>query len=111
MTRRVNGGTNGLAERGQYLKLAKAALAEMGVALGMQTGSIVLRRGSVGDAVGALQEALQKAGFPVAIDNDFGPATELALKMFQKAEALDQTGIPRPQDPETLIAKKAMQPV
>lgn len=111
VTRRVNGGTNGLAERGQYLKLAKTALAEMeGVALGMQTGSIVLRRGSVGDAVGALQEALQKAGFPVAIDNEFGPATELALKMLQKAEGLDQTGILDPKTQDTLIAKKALQP-
>ena len=46
--------------------------------------SIVLRRGSFGDAVRELQELLKVKGFELAIDSDFGPATELAVMVLQK---------------------------
>jgi putative peptidoglycan binding protein/glycosyl hydrolase family 19 (putative chitinase) len=53
----------------------------------------VLRRGSVGGAVGDLQKLLQKLKFPLAIDQDFGAATELAVMRFQGDKKLTVDGI------------------
>jgi len=53
----------------------------------------VLHRGSVGPAVGDLQEQLQKLHYPIAIDEDFGPATELAVMQFQADHRLTADGI------------------
>jgi putative chitinase len=52
-----------------------------------------LRRGSFGDAVRELQALLRAKGFDLSIDSDFGPATELAVMMFQKDNGLDVDGI------------------
>jgi putative chitinase len=96
VTRKVNGGLNGLEDRSDYLRKAKIALAEMqGIAIGVQegTGVPILRRGSNSDAVGELQELLRKKGFMLTIDNDFGPATELAVKQFQTKAKLEADGI------------------
>ncbi len=95
-TRLVNGGQNGLDERGAYLRKAKAALAEMrAVVVAAQEGGLtpVLRRGSHDDAVGELQSLLRAKGHPVAVDNDFGAATELAVIAFQRAHGLEADGI------------------
>lgn len=96
VTREVNGGTNGLEDRRDYLKKAKVAIAAMqGVAIWAQQGGTVtvLRRGSVGDAVGEAQALLQKQGFQIAIDNEFGAATELAVTEFQQRRGLEADGI------------------
>jgi putative chitinase len=53
----------------------------------------VLRRGSTGDAVGDLQTMLSKLKFPLAIDQDFGAATELAVMRFQGDKKLTIDGI------------------
>lgn len=94
VTRRVNGGTNGLADRGEYLKKAKVAL--LGLATGTAAVRPILHRGMSGDAVGTLQTQLRRKGFQIAIDNDFGPATELAVKMFQTGAGLVSDGIVGP---------------
>jgi putative chitinase len=52
-----------------------------------------LRRGSNSEAVGKLQTMLQKLGVPLAIDQDFGPATELAVMRFQADKKLEADGI------------------
>ena len=81
-TRRINGGLNGLEDRSNYIRKAKEALARIeGIQL---TGAVsdprpVLRRGSTGVAVGDLQAMLSKLKFALAIDQDFGAATELAV--------------------------------
>lgn len=96
VTRRVNGGLNGLEERRVFLGRARVALAAIQGTLvaGTQGGAApVLRRGSFSDLVGELQELLRRHGFPVAVDNDFGPATELAVKAFQAGKALEVDGI------------------
>jgi putative chitinase len=81
---------------GNYTRKAKAALARVeGIQL---TGAVsdprpVLRRGSNSEAVGELQKKLQKLKFPLAIDQDFGAATELAVMRFQGDKKLTVDGI------------------
>lgn len=95
-TRLVNGGLNGLEDRRNYLQKAKNALANIeGIRVALSEGgnTIVLRRGSFGDAVRELQELLVAKGFAISIDSDFGAATELAVMTFQKSNGLTVDGI------------------
>lgn len=93
VTKVINGGTNGLEERRTFTTKAKTAIARLeGFVL---TGEApptkdrpVLRRGSTGEAVGELQRMLQKLGFMVAVDNEFGAGTEVAVAAFQTQKGL-----------------------
>ena len=96
VTKLVNGGLNGLEDRRKYLQKAKTALANIeGIRVALNEGgnTIVLRRGSFGDAVRELQELLILKGFEISIDSDFGSTTELAVMMFQKSNDLVVDGI------------------
>ncbi len=97
VTRLVNGGLNGLEDRRQYLQKAKVALAAIeGIMVASHEGganTIILRRGSFGDSVHVLQKLLRKKGFKLAIDSDFGPATELAVMLFQEQQGIKVDGI------------------
>ena len=53
----------------------------------------ILKKGSKGDDVIALQHLLNVEGYKVTIDGDFGAKTEVAVKMLQKAHNLEQDGI------------------
>jgi peptidoglycan hydrolase-like protein with peptidoglycan-binding domain len=54
----------------------------------------VLRLGSSGDAVRQLQSALRALGFdPGAVDGQFGPRTEAAVKAFQRAQGIAVDGV------------------
>ncbi len=55
-----------------------------------------LRLGAKGADVRVLQEALAKRGARITIDGGFGPATLLALQMFQRASGLSPDGIVGP---------------
>jgi len=96
VTKKINGGPTNLDDRRRYTSKAKAALARVE---GIQHSEAVpdprpvLRRGSNTEAVGKLQAMLQKLGFPLAIDQDFGPATELAVMRFQADKKLEVDGI------------------
>lgn len=52
-----------------------------------------LRKNATGGSVRALQGLLTAAGHATAIDGSFGPATEKALKAYQKANGLTADGI------------------
>lgn len=94
VTKRINGGRNGLEERGHYLTKAKAVLQPLAATLVEPAkGYPVLSRGSKGGDVVDLQRGLSTYGLPLAIDGDFGPATELAVKAFQRLYGLVSDGI------------------
>jgi lysozyme family protein/peptidoglycan hydrolase-like protein with peptidoglycan-binding domain len=57
------------------------------------SGSEVLRRGSRGLAVRALQEKLAAAGIQVGVDGDFGPGTHRAVVAFQQRTGLATDGV------------------
>jgi putative chitinase len=99
VTKKINGGTNGLDDRRNYLRKAKDELADRGaiiIASANPTGQPVLRRGSKGMAVADLQSKLVDAGFDLTIDGDFGPATEAIVKVFQARKKLTRDGIVGP---------------
>ena len=99
MTKRINGGNIGLEDRQQrYAKAMQVlgspvTLAEVkddGAAA--DAGDIgVLRRGSKGDGVKMMQEALG-----IGADGIFGPGTERKLKEWQAANGLTADGIAGP---------------
>lgn len=65
----------------------------------------VLRRGSSGDAVKALQEQLRAAGFLTgAADGLFGPQTDFAVRRYQKANNLKPDGIVGPKTWQALTS-------
>jgi predicted chitinase len=87
VTRIVNGGTNGLHDR---KILTARALSALG---GAAAARPVLKKGTEGSAVLQLQQLLAENGHsPGAIDGDFGPKTEKALKAFQTVAGLPVTG-------------------
>ena len=95
VTKIVNGGYNGFADRAAKLRRAKAIFAKaIGDAVGAQQGAPALHRGSKGDAVGDLQDQLKRLGYyALAIDNDFGAGTEGAVIVFQRSHGIAANGI------------------
>jgi N-acetylmuramoyl-L-alanine amidase len=55
-----------------------------------------LRRGSSGAPVAALQEALNAHGAGIRVDRAFGPATDAAVREFQRSRRLETDGIVGP---------------
>lgn len=93
VTKVVNGGRNGLADRAAYLKKAKTIIAAIEADRSPQS-TPPLHRGSTGPSVSRLQRALAGAGFyHLSIDDDFGAGTEQAVRAFQKANGLTVDGI------------------
>lgn len=55
-------------------------------------GSRLLKKGSSGSDVKALQELLNQLGAALTVDGEFGSKTETAVKAFQKKASLKQDG-------------------
>jgi putative chitinase len=98
LTKRINGGTIGLEDRKKHYAHALHVLG--GDAGGHVSEShatpaantnIVLRRGSRGPEVAAMQLKLGLSG-----DGDFGPATERALVGWQRENGLEPDGVAGP---------------
>lgn len=98
VTRAINGGLNGLAHRQACLARAKDALARLqAAALPVEPEARpTLRRRSEGEAVATLQQALRDQGYMLALDGAFGPATELAVRLWQRSADLVGDGIVGP---------------
>lgn len=52
----------------------------------------LIKRGSKCEAVKKLQQILNTKGYKLSVDGDFGPATEAAVKAYQKANHLEVDG-------------------
>lgn len=95
LTKIINGGDIGLADRQARYTRAMAALggkitAPAPAAATAPSGG-VLRRGSKGEEVKRMQAKLG-----LAADGDFGPGTEAALKKWQAANGLTADGVAGP---------------
>lgn len=61
------------------------------------SASGMLRLASKGARVRELQHLLVRAGHPVNVDGDYGPATHAAVQAFQRAAGLEVDGVAGPQ--------------
>jgi len=58
---------------------------------------ITVRRGSTGEAVKGVQVRMnQRQADPIAVDGDFGPLTEAAVREFQQSRDIDVDGVVGP---------------
>jgi hypothetical protein len=86
---------NGSGQADHYAGLILAELARLTGGAAPQTNPKLvpmLRLGSKGYRVEALQKRLVELQYHVTIDGDFGPATERAVVAFQKAHGLETDG-------------------
>ena len=63
------------------------------LAVPASASAATLRSGAHGAAVKELQRELRAAGISVSVDGQYGPATETAVKRFQRAANLKLTGV------------------
>ena len=105
ITRRINGGINGLPDRVKYYERAKRVLsvddgtAPVAVPSAPVAGGYpgaALRQGSTGANVQAIQQRLCVLGFPVGCDGSFGSNTAKAVMAFQLKNNLGCDGVVGP---------------
>ncbi|MBB2973933.1 N-acetylmuramidase domain-containing protein [Mesorhizobium sp. RMAD-H1] len=89
------------AKYGYHTKLKAAYQRYKGAASPASPASGMLRMGSKGAKVRELQQLLVRAGYPVTVDGDFGPATKQAIAEFQEGQKLAIDGVA---GPETMAA-------
>lgn len=106
ITKRINGGFNGIDDRKQYLMKAKSIIPR-DLKLSTNKSSelppppvdplappiVVAKKGDKSSYVKDLQEMLIKKGATIVADGDFGPKTERAVREFQSKSGLTVTGV------------------
>jgi putative chitinase len=102
LTKKINGGDIGLADRQARYSKAMAALGgKVSAPINSQITDAVtqiLRRGSKGDDVKRMQAKLG-----LSADGDFGPGTEAALRKWQSANGLTADGVAGPKTLSKLL--------
>ncbi len=110
ITRRINGGYNGLDSRIAYLKIAKSIVPKSigftTVSNDTITGSsnvvtagpyhmniVMAKQGDNSDYVKSLQDMLNKKGATLTADGAFGPKTKQAVIDFQTKNGLTASGV------------------
>ena len=122
ITRRINGGLNGQADRVMYYERAKKVLskddsagtsAPAPVTFSAAAGAAVatapaaagsapaypgtpLRQGSQGASVQTMQQRLSDLGNSLTVDGNFGPGTHAAVVAFQGSKGLTADGVVGP---------------
>lgn len=112
-TLRINGGRTGLADRREYLRRARLVRWGEGGSprATEQPASTVLRKGDRGEQVREAQRRLVVHGFsPGAVDGDFGPGTEDAVRQFQSARRMLADGVIGPHTWRELRAEPPARP-
>jgi putative chitinase len=98
LTEAINGGTIGLDDRTRRFNEALQILSQSTPAQPAQPVINTLRRGSTGNEVKKLQEALN-----ITPDGSFGSGTEIALRLWQAKNGFSPTGIATPEVLRKLI--------
>ena len=104
ITKRINGGYNGLDDRMKYYERAKAVMNKDDSTTGTTaTASGIapcpnpyLKQGAQGDSVRILQQRLSDTGYTLTVDGIFGPGTLDAVKACQQKHGLTCDGIVGP---------------
>ncbi|TIP07787.1 N-acetylmuramidase domain-containing protein [Mesorhizobium sp.] len=101
-------GYNGPAykKQGYHLKMAAAYKRISGGVQPVSASTGMLRMGSTGARVRALQTLLLRAGYAVNVDGDYGPSTRDAVRDFQKAQKIAADGVAGPETFRRLEAWK-----
>jgi predicted chitinase len=110
ITKRINGGYNGLDDRIMYYQRAKKVMSRDDTATipmpvpasSNQPSSssqapaypgVALRQGNRGANVKIVQQRLRDLGYAVGVDGDFGPGTAKAVAAFQQKNKLGSDGV------------------
>lgn len=95
ITKRINGGYNGLDDRIMYYERAKLVLNNdnaIPLTAGRPYPGTVLRKGSTGASVQTLQQRLRDLGYTLSLDGNFGVGTQTAVVDFQQKNNLTADG-------------------
>jgi predicted chitinase len=109
ITKRINGGYNGLDDRTMYYERAKKVMSkDDGGAVPSSPATTQpasgspsypgspLRQGSKGAAVQSVQQRLSDLGYSLSVDGNFGPGTASAVISFQQKNNLGNDGVVGP---------------
>jgi predicted chitinase len=110
ITKRINGGYNGLDDRIKYYERAKKVMSGDDTAtIPMPVAptsnqppvsgqapaypGVAFRQGNKGANVKVIQQRLRELGYAVGVDGDFGPGTAKAVSAFQQKNNLGSDGV------------------
>ena len=109
ITKRINGGYNGLDDRIKYYERAKKVMSKHDSGSAVAPASVpssggqapaypgtALRQASKGANVQAVQQRLSDLGYSLGVDGNFGPGTAKAVVAFQQKNNLGNDGVVGP---------------